>query len=30
VERLMTELLGSPGDSTGGVTVWYGIGTVTG
>jgi hypothetical protein len=25
VERLMTELLGSPGDSTGGVTVWYGV-----
>jgi hypothetical protein len=30
VERLMTELLGSPGDSTGGVTVWYGVGAVTG
>jgi hypothetical protein len=30
VERLMTELLGSPGVSTGGVTVWYGVGAVTG
>jgi hypothetical protein len=30
VERLMTEVLGSPGDSTGGVTVWYGVGAVTG
>ena len=30
VARLMTELLGSPGVSTGGVTVWYGVGAVTG
>jgi hypothetical protein len=28
--RLMTELLGRPGISTGGVTVWYGVGAVTG
>jgi hypothetical protein len=25
VARLMTELLGRPGESTGGVTVWYGV-----
>jgi hypothetical protein len=30
VKRLMTEVLGRPGDSTGGVTVWYGVGAVTG
>jgi hypothetical protein len=30
VVRLMTELLGRPGISTGGVTVWYGVEAVTG
>ena len=25
VARLMTELIGRPGESTGGVTVWYGV-----
>jgi hypothetical protein len=30
VTRLMTELLGRPGISTGGVTVWYGVGALTG
>jgi hypothetical protein len=30
VVRLMTELLGTPGTATGGVTVWYGVGAVTG
>jgi len=30
VERLMTELLGTPGTSTGGVVVWYGVGAVSG
>jgi hypothetical protein len=30
VARLMTELLGRSGTSTGGVTVWYDVGAVTG
>jgi dolichyl-phosphate beta-glucosyltransferase len=30
VAQLMTELLGRPGTSTGGVTVWYDVGAVTG
>ena len=30
VDRLMTELLGEPGISTGGVTVWYGVPAVDG
>jgi hypothetical protein len=30
VEQLMTELLGKPGTSTGGVVVWYDVGAVTG
>jgi hypothetical protein len=30
VVRLMTELLGRPGTSTGGVVVWYQVGAVTG
>jgi hypothetical protein len=29
VVRLMTELLGSPGTSTGGVVVWFGVGSAT-
>ena len=30
VAQLMTELLGRPGTRTGGVTVWYGVSTLTG
>jgi hypothetical protein len=30
VAQLMTELLGRPGIRTGGVTVWYGVGALTG
>jgi hypothetical protein len=30
VALLMAELLGRPGTSTGGVTVWYDVGAVTG
>jgi hypothetical protein len=28
--RLVTELMGRPGIRTGGVTVWYGVGAISG